>query len=54
MVSDNSSILHKSAITMLLVPCINPFSCWLQALLSVGSYYHCYTVAPSPVVMPCL
>lgn len=48
MVSDNSSVLHKSAITMLLVSCVNPFSCWLQALLSVGNYYHCYTVAPLP------
>lgn len=39
---------HPSAVTMLLVLCVNPFSCWLQALLSVGNYYHCYTVAPLP------
>lgn len=48
MVSDNSSVLHKSAVTMLLVSCVNPFSCWLQALLSVGNYYDCYTVASLP------
>lgn len=39
---------RPSAVTMLLVSCVNPFRCWLQALLSVGNSYHCYTVAPLP------